>query len=139
MKRSVAMKWVEALRSGKYKQTLSELKNNQTGGFCCLGVLCDISKKGKWTTIGNEVSNAYVTRTDKSDVCLPKEVQKFAGMSSGIGSIDLETIKYGEVFYTKSFGLDNLNDHTKLAQAVVKSPLTFDEIADVIQMLYKEL
>jgi len=34
-------KWIEALRSGKYKQGRHHLKNK--GEFCCLGVFCDIS------------------------------------------------------------------------------------------------
>lgn len=32
-------KWLNALESGKYKQTKSKLYNNNTNGFCCLGVL----------------------------------------------------------------------------------------------------
>ena len=32
--------WLEALRSGKYKQTRDKLENR--GGFCCLGVACDV-------------------------------------------------------------------------------------------------
>lgn len=35
--------WLKALRSGKYKQTRSDLKNSE--GFCCLGVLCDLAAK----------------------------------------------------------------------------------------------
>ena len=41
--------WVKALRSGEYKQTKDSLKNR--GGFCCLGVLCDLAAKdggGDW-------------------------------------------------------------------------------------------
>lgn len=34
-------KWVEALRSGKYRQGRSTLKHS--GSFCCLGVLCDVA------------------------------------------------------------------------------------------------
>ena len=34
------MKWVTALRSGKYKQTRTCL--NDEKGFCCLGVACDL-------------------------------------------------------------------------------------------------
>lgn len=33
--------WVDALRSGKYKQTRGKLKS-RAGGFCCLGVLCEV-------------------------------------------------------------------------------------------------
>ena len=35
--------WVKALRSGKYKQTQRTLQD--ATGFCCLGVLCDLSAK----------------------------------------------------------------------------------------------
>lgn len=44
MNPKVKARWVAALRSGEYKQTKSELKDGQ-GGFCCLGVLCDIYAK----------------------------------------------------------------------------------------------
>lgn len=33
-------KWVKALRSGKYKQTLYALNNYS--GYCCLGVACKV-------------------------------------------------------------------------------------------------
>lgn len=32
--------WVDALRSGKYKQTKGTLHNLDDGGFCCIGVAC---------------------------------------------------------------------------------------------------
>lgn len=34
-------KWIDALRSGKYKQGKSYLKTKD-GKYCCLGVLCEI-------------------------------------------------------------------------------------------------
>lgn len=36
-------KWVEALRSGEYKQCKGTLHNASTGGFCCLGVYAAVS------------------------------------------------------------------------------------------------
>lgn len=39
-------RWVEALRGGEYKQIVGSLK--QSGGYCCLGVLCDLDGAG-WT------------------------------------------------------------------------------------------
>jgi len=42
MKPEIKTKWVAALRSGKYIQTKNYLKFND--GYCCLGVLCEISK-----------------------------------------------------------------------------------------------
>ena len=38
--------WLEALRSGKYKQTHGKLKA-RNGAFCCLGILCEI-QGAKW-------------------------------------------------------------------------------------------
>ena len=38
MQPETKQKWLDALRSGKYKQTRDCLKNND--GYCCLGVLC---------------------------------------------------------------------------------------------------
>ncbi len=40
-------KWIDALRSGKYKQTRFELKTFDNH-FCAVGVLCDIYYKDKW-------------------------------------------------------------------------------------------
>lgn len=34
-------KWVKALRGGKYKQVRNTLKTDD--GYCCLGVLCEVS------------------------------------------------------------------------------------------------
>lgn len=41
MNQEINQKWVEALRSGKYRQTRGKLKA-RNGAMCCLGVLCDI-------------------------------------------------------------------------------------------------
>ena len=45
-------KWVEALRSGDYKQAEGALSRGDS--YCCLGVACDIyrksAKRGKWIT-----------------------------------------------------------------------------------------
>ncbi len=49
-------KWVEALRSGKYKQTRSALIETREDGaraFCCLGVLCD-SAGALWESVDEE-------------------------------------------------------------------------------------
>jgi hypothetical protein len=43
MNPAIKAKWVAALRSGEYKQGKAYL--NGPGGFCCLGVLCDLMVK----------------------------------------------------------------------------------------------
>lgn len=49
MNTQIKERWVEELRSGKYKQGKNTLRQREDGGdaFCCLGVLCDILIKNK--------------------------------------------------------------------------------------------
>jgi hypothetical protein len=39
--------WINALRSGKYRQGKGFLQKNNK--FCCLGVLCDIVDSSRWS------------------------------------------------------------------------------------------
>lgn len=41
MNADLKAKWIAALRSGDYRQVQGYLHNE--GGFCCLGVLCDLA------------------------------------------------------------------------------------------------
>lgn len=43
-------RWIEALRSGKYKQGRDYLKIHDQ--YCCLGVMCDIHDSGEWKLWG---------------------------------------------------------------------------------------
>jgi len=65
MEASLKAKWIEALRSGKYKQGRWALRTRsgkykqgrwalrtKSDDFCCLGVLCDISGVSKWEENG---------------------------------------------------------------------------------------
>ena len=46
-------KWVDALRSGKYKQAKGTLHDAKTGGFCCLGVYCKVITKDSKAYLGS--------------------------------------------------------------------------------------
>lgn len=46
MKEEIKTLWVNALRSGKYKQGKHKLRGDDS--FCCFGVLCDVGLKGMW-------------------------------------------------------------------------------------------
>ena len=48
MEKALKAKWIEALRSGQYRQTQARLRTSDGLGHCCLGVLCDISGQGEW-------------------------------------------------------------------------------------------
>lgn len=41
MNKDLKQPWIDALRSGKFKQTKNNLKDGT--GHCCLGVLCELS------------------------------------------------------------------------------------------------
>lgn len=47
MPNELALKWLDALRSGSYQQTKGALRSVHSG-FCCLGVLCDVMDSSKW-------------------------------------------------------------------------------------------
>ena len=82
MKADVKKRWVEALRSGRYRQAPGKLTDGK--GHCCLGVLCDLARRegvikwqvgqfNDWRAIapGDEYGEASV---------LPPAVQKWAGL-----------------------------------------------------------
>ena len=41
-------KWLEALRSGRYRQADGALRSDSGDLYCCIGVLCDIYDPEKW-------------------------------------------------------------------------------------------
>lgn len=53
MKREFKERWIEALKSGKYKKGSGALRRNFPDGsssFCCLGVALDIKSPNCWMT-----------------------------------------------------------------------------------------
>ena len=121
--------WVEALRSGKYKQADRQLKRGDT--FCCLGVACDISGIGKWDGDEYLLPDGYA-----AEFSLPSAVTEWLGFAEDrsddneveIGEITDPILNpYRELIAHKSASptitLAGLND----------SGLTFNEIADVIE------
>ena len=102
MKTEIAKKWIKALRSGKYKQGQSLLKQYDAKNqprHCCLGVLCELynetmKKNHKKILTVNKTSNngfcpenGYVTFSGEGE-SLPPVVKKWAGMKSNNGEID---------------------------------------------------
>jgi hypothetical protein len=108
MNPEIKARWLEALRSRRYKQTSGCLRDSE--GFCCLGVLCDVVapdlglkwEKGKSARLDFSIAGSHVT--------LPLEVVEAAGVS-GIG-----VLPFGG-------NLSHLNDNGH----------TFAMIADVIE------
>jgi hypothetical protein len=110
-KKNIRM-WVEALRSGKYKQGDSVLKMRDA--FCCLGVACDISRVGEWHQVEPFEFEEYRTRNGESSALLPYEVSVWLGFTD-------EDPQIGKTLATE------LNDSDRL---------TFAEIADRIERTF---
>lgn len=76
MKPKIKQLWIDALRSGKYKQGSGQLRDGDE--YCCLGVLCEVyrnrTKHGKW-----EDGRFVVGKFDELYV-LPPPVYKWAGL-----------------------------------------------------------
>lgn len=73
-------KWVEALRSGKYKQGKNHLRNKDDT-FCCLGVLCDIVNETKWKPYANDYYY-YDEGLSLSSATIPPKLRKEVGLDS---------------------------------------------------------
>lgn len=101
-------RWVEALRSGKYKQGEGRLRTEEDC-YCCLGVGCDVLGKGEW------VRHKYAEKDElwayKSDILetavMPSDLKDAVGLTAA-----------------DSASLIRLNDFEKR---------TFAEIADYIE------
>ncbi len=133
MRKEVMVKWVKALRSGKFKQGSGTLKQFNKKGqtqHCCLGVLCELynttMKKNKKKTLSEKVcgndsdfSFGYCRFGGKKED-LPKEVKDWAGMRSGLGNFD-------DPFSQPC--LADLNDTGR----------KFKTIADIIEKNYEQL
>lgn len=90
MKAELKQKWIEALRSGQYRQGKGVLRDS-ADRFCCLGVLCDVVNKSGWgaaydvdTSIaGNDVeisAHPYNDGEDINAVSLPCSFRERIGL-----------------------------------------------------------
>lgn len=107
-------KWCNALRSGKYSQTIGTLQDSN--GYCCLGVACKIFiPESKQRIKEDEMLYGY----------LPDELFYSPKWLKAIDS------NFGEDSRTnpksKNISLSDLND---------SRGFSFDEIADVLEAVY---
>ena len=117
MNANVRASWVEALRSGAYRQGTDALRQRKDDGidsFCCLGVLCDLAERaGVVTHYQDEYLHLYGAEANGGS--LPDEVIEWAGLDSPDPSIE----------YDGSMpDLSELNDHYQLS---------FKRLADLIE------
>lgn len=151
MKKQIKLLWLEALRSGRYKQTSKALRIGNS--FCCLGVLCDLADAKGWSPTPDSCGNTPFKDQEfplRSGVAAPpRAVGEWAGFSADPvrpGTLDTNpTIafpsdhpvwqdqrlhKYIERhgFASVELSLAALNDHG----------FSFLEIADIIEQFVPE-
>ncbi len=73
MDKELKRKWLQALRSGRYKQTTGRLRrdcdSNGKYTYCCLGVLCNIINRKGWE---NKLKFHY--KNDSDNYNLPENL-----------------------------------------------------------------
>lgn len=112
-------KWIDALRSGEYKQTKETLQDKN--GFCCLGVACDLFIPVREQMMSEQMLLEGGHPIDQRNAPLW-----------------LKEINEDFVFRTRET-LASLNDEGILYEEDGnKERFTFDEIADVLQAVYIE-
>lgn len=139
MNKEIAMRWVKALRSGKYKKTKGYLRTvSKTGRarYCCLGVLCDITSAqttGEWEhSPAHHASSFRCTSAGGISAysVLPPFVQHFAGMVNPSGLMpDGST-------------LAGLNDGKRVLKDPTEReirPYSFRQIANFIEKNWEKL
>lgn len=128
MKKDIAQKWVEALRSGKYRQGAGVLRQESAKGdlFCCLGVLCELAVQEGAILRAKSFENGDYAY-DGSRWNLPESVKAWANMKSSEGFCPgLEK------------DLSLLPPNGSLADANDRG-VDFDALADVIEKNYEQL
>jgi hypothetical protein len=118
MDAAVKKRWVEALRSGKYKQGKEALARRKPHGkteYCCLGVLCDVENVLRQSNsfgefyFGGMEGDPYTGES----AYLPREFAEEVGIS-------MDAMQR----------LAAMNDGTRYDDP---TPRTFEEIADYIE------
>jgi len=75
-------KWIEALRSGEYRQT-KEVLCDGDGNYCCLGVLCNMYERETGKVLPSNNSGVYNVYEDTLEE-LP-EVMEWVGLKEVTG------------------------------------------------------
>ena len=90
MNEEIKARWVAELRSGDRRQVTGALRRD--GGFCCLGVLCDLAAAdgvGRWVDYSDEPDRFVSAKNDGdwSPGVLPIAVQEWSGLDTSDPSV----------------------------------------------------
>ncbi len=131
MNPEIKERWITALRSDEYRQTTNYL--NRNGGYCCLGVLCEIAvEDGVVTKSFYDPDETIVMYSDPNDgydkttKVLPDAVAQWAGF----GLTDNPEV---EIFVDLHDSSGERLRKISLAELNDRAGFNFHQIADVIE------
>lgn len=105
MNPEVKKQWLEALRSGEYKQGKEYLRNGDQ--YCCLGVLCDLHSKETGTpwseVLDHDEQNVF--RYESSASIPQSKVIEWSGFDPNNVKIKYKNMSYNIMFLNDSRGL----------------------------------
>ena len=118
MNYKVKEKWISALRSGKYKQGIRHLRNEDK--YCCLGVLCDLYSQEhniEWDF------DDFISTWSFYGSCdvLPYSVQNWSGLNTSNPMVKVSVDDENKYFHHEP--LSDLND----------TGFTFEQISNIIE------
>lgn len=123
MNKELKPKWLKALRSGEYKQSRETLKDDN--GFCCLGVLCDLTYPDDW--VKNKIGQGIGKYHSKANTY---DVVDYDGEPQGETAISKDAELAEDLL--EEFGLSDY-DQKMLIDRNDSFEWTFDKIADWIE------
>jgi hypothetical protein len=103
MNQEVKTKWIQALRSGKYKQGQAYLREGEY--YCCLGVLCDLNESRQWTHIDHPSKKIYSPFPNEDHQMLPKNISQWANL------IEIEQDELIELNDTDNYTFEQIADY----------------------------
>jgi hypothetical protein len=131
MKPEIKAKWVEALRSGDFKQGKGYLNNRDDNSFCCLGVLCEINADKRF----NKIPVIVNKKNDKEKTIVATSfriIDDSSETESSIFYLTKNNMEYFGLDATQCQSLMDMNDGVETVVELV-TPKTFNEIADWIE------
>jgi hypothetical protein len=124
MRTDIKKRWMDALRSGEYKQGKGCLARNCSGEkeYCCLGVLCDIymqdhpNETMTWEyDLDDSTNETKIGSLHGTEFVLPHKVQEWSGLGEAVPMVDYRYSHYM---------ISELNDSHNM---------NFNKLADLIE------
>lgn len=135
MDAEIKSRWINALRSGDFPQTRFKLADD--GGYCCLGVLCEIAEQDQVVikTQTDDGSTCYTSKVDPNDRDIsvpPLAVASWADLGGPNPVFRMPVDGFDNGTYDP-MDLVNGKAMTSLADLNDNHKFNFEEIADIIE------